>query len=75
VPDFGAGLATVAETDVIAAMPRRFVALHAARFGLVVREVPLKLRKFQIRAAAPKVALMDAGLAWLFDELHAAVSP
>jgi len=75
VPDFGAGLATVAETDLIAAMPRRFVALHAARFGLVVRDVPLRPRKFQIRAAAPKVALMDAGLAWLFDELHAAVSP
>lgn len=74
VPDFGTGLATVAETDLLAAMPRRFVALHAARFGLVVREVPLKLRRFPIRAAAPKVALMDAGLAWLFDELHAAVS-
>jgi DNA-binding transcriptional LysR family regulator len=74
VPDFGAGLATVAETDLIAAMPRRFVALHAARFGLVAREVPLRLRKFAIRAAAPRVALMDAGLAWLFDELHAAVS-
>ncbi|MGQ0684713.1 LysR substrate-binding domain-containing protein [Bradyrhizobium sp.] len=74
VPDFGAGLATVAETDLIAAMPRRFVALHAARFGLVAREVPLRLRKFAIRAAAPRVALMDAGLAWLFEELHAAVS-
>jgi DNA-binding transcriptional LysR family regulator len=74
VPDFGAGLANIAETDLIAAMPRRFVALHAARFGLVAREVPLKLRKFQIRAAAPKVALMDVGLAWLFDELHAAAT-
>lgn len=74
VPDFGAGLANIAETDLIAAMPRRFVALHAARFGLVAREVPLKLRKFPIRAAAPRAALMDAGLGWLFDELHAAVS-
>lgn len=74
VPDFGAGLAAVAEADLIAAMPRRFVAMHAARFGLVVREVPLRPRKFAIRAAAPKVALMDAGLAWLFDELRAAVS-
>ncbi|MCP4619206.1 MAG: LysR family transcriptional regulator [Bradyrhizobium sp.] len=70
VPDFGAGLAAVAETDLIAAMPRRFVAMHAARFGLVAREVPLRPRKFVIRAAATKVALMDAGLAWLFDELR-----
>jgi DNA-binding transcriptional LysR family regulator len=73
VPDFGAGLAAVAETDLIAAMPRRFVAMHAARFGLVAREVPLRPRKFSIRAAATKVALMDAGLAWLFDELRQAV--
>jgi DNA-binding transcriptional LysR family regulator len=73
VPDFGAGLVAVAETDLIAAMPRRFVAMHAARFGLVAREVPLRPRKFVIRAAASKVALMDAGLAWLFDELRDAV--
>ena len=70
VPDFGSGLAAVAETDVIAAMPRRYVAMHAPRFGLVAREVPLRPRKFAICAAATKVALMDAGLAWLFDELR-----
>ena len=74
VPDFRSGLAVVADTDLIAAMPRRFVAMHAARFGVVAREVPLRLRKFSIRTVAPKVALMDAGLAWLFDELRAAVA-
>ena len=73
VPDFGSGLATVSGTDLIAAMPRRFVAMHAARFGVAVREVPLPPRKFSIRAAVPRVALMDAGLAWLFDELREAV--
>ena len=73
VPDFGAGLAAVAETDLIAAMPRRHVAMHAARFGLVAREVPLRPRKFAIRAVATKVALMDAGLAWLFDELRVSI--
>jgi DNA-binding transcriptional LysR family regulator len=69
VPDFASALATVAETDLIATMPRRFVAMHAARFAVVSREVPLRLRAFSIRAAVPKVALMDAGLAWLFDTL------
>lgn len=73
VPDFGAGLAAVAENDLIAAMPRRFAATHAARFGLIAREVPLRLRRSVIRAAAAKVALMDAGLAWLFDQLRDAV--
>jgi DNA-binding transcriptional LysR family regulator len=74
VPDFGSGLATIAETDLIAAMPRRFVAMHAARFGLVSRDVPFRLRPFSIRAAVPKVALMDVGLAWLFDLLREAVA-
>jgi hypothetical protein len=74
LPDFRSALATVAESDLIAAMPRRFVAMHAARFGVVAREAPLRLRKFSIRAAVPKVALMDAGLAFLFDELREAVA-
>ena len=73
VPDFATGLATVAESDLIAAMPRRFVAMHAARFAVVSREAPLRLRAFSIRAAVPKVALMDAGLAWLFGVLRVAV--
>lgn len=70
VPDFAMGLMTVAETGLIAAMPRRFVALQAARFGLVSRELPLKLRKFSIRAIATRAAMMDAGLAWLFGVLQ-----
>lgn len=75
VPDFGSALATVADADLIAAMPRRFVAMHAARFAVTSRELPLPMRKFSIRAVVPKGALMDAGLAWLFDQLRAAVAP
>ena len=41
-----------------------FVAMHAAHFAVVSRELPLHLRTFSIQAAVPKVALMDAGLAW-----------
>jgi DNA-binding transcriptional LysR family regulator len=74
VPDFRAALATVAESDLIGAMPRRFVAMHAARLGVVAREVPLRMRRYSIRAVVPKVALMDGGLAFLFDELRAAVA-
>ncbi len=73
VPDFASALSTVAETDLISAMPRRFVAMHAARLAVVSREVPLRLRSFTIKAAVPKVALMDAGLAWLFEVLGEAV--
>jgi DNA-binding transcriptional LysR family regulator len=74
VPDFSNGLAIVAETDLIAAMPRRFVAMHATRFGVVSREVPLRLRKYQLRAVATKAAMMDAGLAWLFGALREAAA-
>jgi DNA-binding transcriptional LysR family regulator len=74
VPNFASALATVAETDLIAAMPRRFVAMHVRRFGVVVREVPLKMRSYTIRAVVPKVALMDEGLSWLLDVTHEAVA-
>lgn len=73
VPDFTMGLMTVADTDLIAAMPRRFVRMHAPRFGLVSREVPLRLRKYAIRAIATKAAMMDLGLAWLFSVLRETV--
>jgi DNA-binding transcriptional LysR family regulator len=74
VPDFSNGLAIVAESDLIAAMPRRFVAMHAARFGVVSREVPLRLRKYAMRAVATRAAMMDAGLAWLFAALQEAAN-
>jgi DNA-binding transcriptional LysR family regulator len=69
VPNFMLALALIAQTDLIAALPRRFVAMHAARFGVTSSEAPLPLSPFRIRAIAPRVAMMDAGLAWLFDVL------
>ena len=69
VPNFMFALAVVAETDLIAALPKRFVAMHALRFDVASLEAPLPLHRFRIRAIAPKAALMDAGVAWLFDLL------
>jgi DNA-binding transcriptional LysR family regulator len=68
-PNFMMALAIVAETDLITALPRSFVPLHAPRFRVVSVEAPLRLPLFRIRAIAPKVALRDAGLAWIFDVL------
>jgi DNA-binding transcriptional LysR family regulator len=73
VPNFLMALATIAETDLISALPYRFVAMHARRFGVVSTAAPVPLPRFHIRAVAPKVALMDAGLAWLFGTLNKAV--
>jgi DNA-binding transcriptional LysR family regulator len=69
VPNFMFALAVIAGTDLISALPRRFVAMHAARFGVVAVDPPLPLARFRLTAVAPKVAMMDAGLAWVLDLL------
>lgn len=69
VPNFMFALAIIAETDLLSALPRRFVALHGARFGVQSVEPPLDLGRFRLNAVAPRVAMMDMGLAWLFDVL------
>jgi DNA-binding transcriptional LysR family regulator len=69
VPNFMFALAVIAETDLISALPRRFAAMHAPRFGVVGLEAPLPLGRFRLNAVAPKAAMMDMGLTWLFDVL------
>jgi DNA-binding transcriptional LysR family regulator len=69
VSNFMMALAVVAETDLISALPRRLVLMHGRRFGLVSVEAPLQLPHSQIGAIAPKAAMMDAGVAWLFDTI------
>jgi hypothetical protein len=59
-------LAVIADNDLICALPRRFAALHAARFGVVIRPAPLPLSPFRLNAVAPGAAMADMGLAWLF---------
>ncbi len=70
VPNFMFALAVVAETDFIAALPRRFAALHAKRFGIVSVKPPFPLQRFRLQAVASKAAMLDAGLAWLFALLE-----
>ena len=67
VPNSMLALFVIAETDLICAMPRRFVAMHGARFGVVSLDAPLPLGRFHINAVASKAAMMDAGLVWLFN--------
>ena len=69
VPNFMFGLAVLADTDMISAYPRRFVAMHAKRFGVMAIDAPVPLGDFRINTIVPKVAMMDAGLAWLVDLL------
>ncbi|RWK56159.1 MAG: LysR family transcriptional regulator, partial [Mesorhizobium sp.] len=75
VPNFMFALAVIAETDLVAALPKTFVAVYAPRFGVVSAEAPLPLIHSRIRAITSKAALMDNGVAWLFNLLGKAVKP
>ena len=69
LPNFMLALAVISESDLIAALPRTLLALHAGRFQLKSVQPPLALPGFTICAVATKAALMDAGVAWLLDTL------
>jgi DNA-binding transcriptional LysR family regulator len=67
VPNFLMGLAVLAECDLIGAMPRRLAATYGAQFGLATAELPLPAVSNNICLVVPKSAMMDAGIAWLYD--------
>ena len=69
VPNFMFALSVLAETGLVSALPKRFVEIHGARFGVVMATPPLPLPRFSINIIVPKVAMMDAGLAWLVQSL------
>jgi len=69
VPNFIFALSVLAETEMISALPRRFLEIHGARFNVVAVKAPLPLPRFSINIVLPKVAMMDAGLAWLVQLL------
>jgi DNA-binding transcriptional LysR family regulator len=72
-PNFMLALPLVAESDMIAAVPRRFAAMHASRFGLDVKEAPLPLGRFQLNAVVSKAAMMDIGVSWLLQVIGSTV--
>jgi len=69
VPNFNFALSVLAETEMVSALPRRFVEIHGARFNVGAIKPPLPLPRFSINIVLPKVAMMDAGLAWLVQLL------
>lgn len=65
VPNFMFALAVLSGSDLISALPRRFVDMHAARFGVVAVEPPISLGTFTLNIITPQVAMRDAGIEWL----------
>lgn len=75
VPNFMFALSVVAESDFVCALPRRFAAMHAVRFDVASFAAPLPLSGFRLNAVAPRAAMMDAGLTWLFDLFGKGAAP
>ncbi|MBL0727289.1 LysR family transcriptional regulator [Piscinibacter sp. HJYY11] len=70
VPNFVFALAVIADTDLVCALPARFAAAYADRFGIVVVDSPTPLGQFRLNIVTPEVALMDAGIAWFVNRLE-----
>jgi DNA-binding transcriptional LysR family regulator len=72
VSNFMLALAVVAESDLVAALPRQFALKYASRFKVNLIEPPFPMLSSSLRAVAPEVATRDAGLAWLLAQLEKA---
>jgi DNA-binding transcriptional LysR family regulator len=73
-PHFLSALALAAETDLLAAVPRRHAERHAARLGISLAPPPAPLAplgRSPVAAVATRAAMADAGVAWLFHLLAA----
>lgn len=78
VPNFLLALAVVADTNLLAAVPRQ-AASYAQRFDLLLVDPPkplLPLSRSPIQLIATRAALGDPGVAWLFQlAVQCAVGP
>jgi DNA-binding transcriptional LysR family regulator len=72
VSNFMHALAIVAESDLVCALPRQFVAKQGARYKVVTSEPPFPFLSSPIRLIAPQAGVSDRGLAWLLDAIERA---
>jgi DNA-binding transcriptional LysR family regulator len=71
VPHFIVAVAVIAETDLIAVLPRRTLERYAKRFGIVGVPPPFDQGPASvIQLIAPHVAMADTGLAWLIGRIE-----
>lgn len=73
VPNFMLALSLLANSDLVAAVPRNLVDVHGKRMGLRCVEAPIALHiPDPVYAIASRAALLDPGVAWLFGMFGAA---
>jgi LysR family transcriptional regulator, mexEF-oprN operon transcriptional activator len=69
LPMFLPALAVVADTDLIATVPRRLAERHARRFGLAVLKPPLAIRDFSVSTVIHRRMADDPATSWLRKQL------
>jgi DNA-binding transcriptional LysR family regulator len=65
VPYFLAALATVANTDLLATVPRRVAHCHARNFGLAMAPPPIPIRPFPVQMIWSRRMAVDSAMLWL----------
>lgn len=75
LPSAAWALGVLAETDLLAALPRRLILRHGARAGVAGAELPFDMRSDMIGVVTPNAASSDPGLAWLLDQIVKAAAP
>lgn len=73
VPNFMMALTHLAESDLVATLPRHLVARFADRLGLTTCPVPLPWKPDPVRVVTAKAAMADAGIAWLLETIAGCV--
>jgi DNA-binding transcriptional LysR family regulator len=71
VPSFFPALTTVAQTDLIATVPRRLAKIYARRFGLQVLDLPVKVQDYKVSAVLHERNEHSPMHAWLIEKLSA----
>ncbi|HEY1181792.1 MAG TPA: LysR family transcriptional regulator [Rhodocyclaceae bacterium] len=75
VPNFMFAMAVLAESNLISALPRRFVELYGARYGVASVAPPFAFPTYAVSLIVPRVATMDAGISWLVKTLSSVLVP
>ena len=69
VPNFMFALAVISDSDLVSACQGASSPCMARDLAWSEFEAPVPVTTFRLHAVAPKVAMMDMGLRWLFDLL------
>lgn len=65
VPSFLMAAAAIASSDLIGALPRRFVTDAARNYDLQIVEPPFIMMPGELHAIVPQASMMDQGISWL----------